>query len=110
MRYVISAFLLLSVSSHCFAANALYGTVGLIRTITASHPNVDARGDILFQMDGGTLAAPCTWLYLSKDDAASLSILLAAKAMNSNVQAHYKSSGTTSWGGAAICEVENLDL
>ena len=88
MRYVISAFLLLSVSSHCFAA----------------------RGDILFQMDGGTLAAPCTWLYLSKDDAASLSILLAAKAMNSNVQAHYKSSGTTSWGGAAICEVENLDL
>lgn len=114
MRNLLVSGLLLSFGGLSMAAMAsLEGTVALIRTITYSHPTADARGGTLFKMNGNngaSIAPPCVWFFLAEGDKNALSALLVAKTSASDIGVHYETTGTTTWGGSSICQVQNLDL
>ncbi len=110
MKYIALVGSLLILSNEAVAATSSdSGQVGLIRSVTESHYIVEARGNTLFRLDGVTLTSPCSWLMLKPEDKPSLSILLSAKAMKSNVTAFYKSDIPVSWN-STVCAVENLDI
>ena len=111
MRYTIFIGLLIIFSNGAFAeTRSLSGQVGLIRLATESHSTVDARSGSVFLIEGDSLVAPCTWLLIKPEDKNALSLLLTAKAMKANVKVFYNLGGSTSWGGASMCEVTNIDI
>jgi len=97
----------ISGSAYGVTTKKVLGKVGKIKTRTELHTNTSVRGFVSFQI-GSELFGPCTWIYFPESSQAALSLLLAAKAKNSTVEAAYYSDVISPFSGEH-CALATID-
>ncbi|KZZ47731.1 hypothetical protein A3759_18170 [Thalassolituus sp. HI0120] len=98
MKNLISLLFLISASAF---SNTDVGivenvTIEWLRIHSSMHETAEGIASIKVS---GVPSGGCSELIVSKDDKATLSVLLSAKAKASNVDVHFKQDGDREWPG-----------
>ena len=106
MKYLVVA-LSLMLSNAALALTAT-GKVKDYRTFPKVQPVAEARNHVVFDLDTA-LESGCDLLYVSPEDTASISLLLAAKISDKKITVTYNTA-VSPWGHAPTCTALEVSM